>query len=264
MSALAHLARRTCGCAASSGARVTHRQLPPATAALCGVFGGGARARGGVLGGGVLGGVRAKTTYLNVILLEDVEYVGKKGEEISVRRGYARNYLIPKQRALFGTPQNRKMFKTAPWREVKVASGKSEEVRQERRARRLLQKLGDPGIWIKRQQQSSFGGGAAFARGIDPQHVANALKIEHRLELDRPHHDVRFLRELDDFGEFDDAVEVFMRTDTAEGYAGEKRREKQSRADSRGEELDPVDLQPFTRASDKGAFVPLRVRVVQR
>lgn len=48
---------------------------------------------------------------MQVILLEDVERLGRKGETVKVARGYARNYLIPKKLALLDTPGNRKAFK---------------------------------------------------------------------------------------------------------------------------------------------------------
>jgi large subunit ribosomal protein L9 len=45
---------------------------------------------------------------MQVILLADVERLGKKGESVKVAKGYARNYLIPKQLALVDTPANRR------------------------------------------------------------------------------------------------------------------------------------------------------------
>jgi len=47
---------------------------------------------------------------MQVILLEDVERLGRKGETVKVARGYARNYLIPKRLALTDTPGNRKAY----------------------------------------------------------------------------------------------------------------------------------------------------------
>ena len=43
---------------------------------------------------------------MKVILLENVRKVGSIGEVINVKRGYARNYLIAKRKALFASKEN--------------------------------------------------------------------------------------------------------------------------------------------------------------
>ncbi len=43
---------------------------------------------------------------MQVILKEDVEKLGAMGEIVEVKRGYARNYLIPKDMATEATPNN--------------------------------------------------------------------------------------------------------------------------------------------------------------
>jgi large subunit ribosomal protein L9 len=45
---------------------------------------------------------------MKVILLSNIEKVGKQGEIVSVRRGFARNYLVPRDLAIYATPQNMK------------------------------------------------------------------------------------------------------------------------------------------------------------
>lgn len=47
---------------------------------------------------------------MKIILREDVERLGERGEIITVKDGYARNYLIPQKLALLATPGNMKMF----------------------------------------------------------------------------------------------------------------------------------------------------------
>jgi large subunit ribosomal protein L9 len=41
---------------------------------------------------------------MDVILLQDVEHVGLKGDVVDVKRGFARNYLLPRQLAEVATP----------------------------------------------------------------------------------------------------------------------------------------------------------------
>ena len=43
---------------------------------------------------------------MKVILLENIQKVGTIGEIIEVKRGYARNFLISKKKALFASKEN--------------------------------------------------------------------------------------------------------------------------------------------------------------
>jgi large subunit ribosomal protein L9 len=47
---------------------------------------------------------------MKVILKQDVENVGRKGDVVNVSRGYGRNYLLPKKLALEVTSSNMKMI----------------------------------------------------------------------------------------------------------------------------------------------------------
>jgi len=47
---------------------------------------------------------------MNVILLEKVQNLGKLGDRVAVKSGYARNYLLPKGKAVLATPQNVAIF----------------------------------------------------------------------------------------------------------------------------------------------------------
>jgi large subunit ribosomal protein L9 len=49
---------------------------------------------------------------MQVILLERVAKLGQMGEVVRVRDGYARNFLLPKGKALRATDENRKRFET--------------------------------------------------------------------------------------------------------------------------------------------------------
>jgi len=45
---------------------------------------------------------------MEVILLENIDKLGNRGQMVKVADGYGRNYLLPKKLALAATPQNRK------------------------------------------------------------------------------------------------------------------------------------------------------------
>jgi large subunit ribosomal protein L9 len=49
---------------------------------------------------------------MQVILLERVEKLGQMGDVVKVRDGFARNYLLPKKKALRATAANRSYFET--------------------------------------------------------------------------------------------------------------------------------------------------------
>ena len=50
--------------------------------------------------------LRAKNGHLSVLLTHDVPHVGRPGELVKVKPGFARNYLLPQGLATFATPHN--------------------------------------------------------------------------------------------------------------------------------------------------------------
>ena len=47
---------------------------------------------------------------MEVILIENIEKLGKIGDVVKVKDGYARNYLIPKKKVLRANKENLKVF----------------------------------------------------------------------------------------------------------------------------------------------------------
>ena len=47
---------------------------------------------------------------MKIILKETIESLGIIGSEVTVADGYARNYLLPQNKAVLATPQNRKIL----------------------------------------------------------------------------------------------------------------------------------------------------------
>ena len=50
---------------------------------------------------------------MQVILREEIEKLGKIGELVKVKDGYARNYLLPMKKAILATPKNLKAMEHA-------------------------------------------------------------------------------------------------------------------------------------------------------
>jgi large subunit ribosomal protein L9 len=63
---------------------------------------------------------------MEVILIDDVFELGKRGTVVRVADGYGRNYLIPKSLAIPATPGNRKMIE-----QQRLAMAKKESKYQE-------------------------------------------------------------------------------------------------------------------------------------
>jgi large subunit ribosomal protein L9 len=49
---------------------------------------------------------------MQVILLERIEKLGQMGDVVKVKPGFARNYLLPRRKALRATEENRKVFES--------------------------------------------------------------------------------------------------------------------------------------------------------
>ena len=57
---------------------------------------------------------------MEVILLENIEKLGSRGQAVKVADGYGRNYLLPKNLAVAATPQNRKRMEQQRVRFLKL------------------------------------------------------------------------------------------------------------------------------------------------
>lgn len=64
---------------------------------------------------------------MEVILLEDVKSLGKKGDKVTVNDGYARNYILPKKLGIEATAKNLNDLKLKKANEEKIAKEILEE-----------------------------------------------------------------------------------------------------------------------------------------
>lgn len=98
---------------------------------------------------------------MDVILLERIEKLGKMGEKVSVKNGYARNYLLPQKKALRATKANHEYF------EKQRAQLEAYNLEKRNEAEAIQQKL--DGLKIIIIRQASDGGnlyGSVTARDI--------------------------------------------------------------------------------------------------
>ncbi|MCK5374060.1 MAG: 50S ribosomal protein L9, partial [Alphaproteobacteria bacterium] len=80
-----------------------------------------------------------------VILLERVERLGELGEIVSVKPGYARNYLLPQKKALRASKENITYFEA----QKKAIEEQNDKNRKE--AEKLAKKIGGVKVAIIRQ-----------------------------------------------------------------------------------------------------------------
>ena len=66
---------------------------------------------------------------MEIILLENIDHVGKFGERVTVKPGYARNYLLPQGKATAATPENIARFEA---RRAELAAKAADLVEQAR------------------------------------------------------------------------------------------------------------------------------------
>jgi large subunit ribosomal protein L9 len=83
-------------------------------------------------------------THVHVVLTEDLHNVGKSGELVKVRPGFARNYLVPRGLAVSATPDNVSRIE----HEKRVAESRAGKLRSE--AEQLAAKLGELKLTITR------------------------------------------------------------------------------------------------------------------
>ena len=81
---------------------------------------------------------------MKVILLENLKKIGTIGEIISVKRGFARNYLIANQKALYASKENIKQVE-----KIKHELNKK-DLDKKKKAKQIMEKINDKIFNIKR------------------------------------------------------------------------------------------------------------------
>ncbi len=112
---------------------------------------------------------------MEVILLEDVKSLGKKGEIVKVSDGYARNYVLPKRLGVEATSKNLNELKLKKANEEKVAKQKLEE------AQAFAKVLEESSVELK---MKSGEGGRTFG-SISSKEIAQEAKKQLNFELDK-------------------------------------------------------------------------------
>lgn len=112
---------------------------------------------------------------MQVVLLEDVKALGKKGEIVKVNDGYARNFILKKKLGLEATPKNLNDLKLRKANEDKLAA---EELAA---AQQLAAELKEKKVTIAIRAGE---GGKAFG-SVSSKEVAKAIADQLHMDIDK-------------------------------------------------------------------------------
>ena len=116
---------------------------------------------------------------MNVILLERVEKLGQMGDLVKVKPGYARNFLLPRGKALRATEENKKRF------EDERAQREKESATHKTEAEKLAAKMKDLNVvLIRAASETGQLYGSASSRDIASAIAETDFTVErHQVEL---------------------------------------------------------------------------------
>jgi large subunit ribosomal protein L9 len=112
---------------------------------------------------------------MKIILMKDVVSLGKEGDIVEVREGYARNYLIPKGFACEASDRNVRKIEEIKKR---VAQKREKAIKE---AEQLARKLNKLSITIETkagEEEKLFG-------TVTTEDIAQAIKTQHDIDVDR-------------------------------------------------------------------------------
>jgi large subunit ribosomal protein L9 len=119
---------------------------------------------------------------MEVVLLQDIDKLGTRGQVVKVADGYGRNYLLPKKLAVAATKQNRR------WVEQQRAYFLKLEAKEKGEAEQLAQRITGVTVTIVRkagEKDTLFG--SVTAIDIAEALAAQGYEIDRRkIQLDAP------------------------------------------------------------------------------
>ena len=109
---------------------------------------------------------------VELILLQRVEHLGQMGEIVKVKPGFARNYLLPQQKAIRASKSNRERF------EQQRAQLEAQNIKRREEAERVAERVGGIAVVVIRQAgESGSLYGSVSARDIAEATTTAGLSI---------------------------------------------------------------------------------------
>jgi large subunit ribosomal protein L9 len=122
-----------------------------------------------------LGAWETKPNKMQIILIQDVDHLGGKNELVTVKNGYARNYLIPKKLAVEANPTNLKQLEERQ----KVAAKKEAALLAE--INKVIEVIKESPVKIGAKTGTS---GKIFG-SVTSLQIARAIRDQKSYEIDR-------------------------------------------------------------------------------
>lgn len=112
---------------------------------------------------------------MDIVLLEDVKALGKKGQIVKVSEGYARNFILPKKLGVEATPKN--------LNDLKLQKANADRIAAEQlaAAKALAEKIGNSSITLSIKAGDN---GKAFG-SVSSKEIGKAIQNQLALEIDK-------------------------------------------------------------------------------
>ena len=142
---------------------------------------------------------------MKIVLLENLRKLGSIGEIINVKRGYARNFLIPQKKALFASEANIKQVE-------KIKSDLTKKDQDKKKsAKDIADKLKNKSYEIKKlvtENKELYG-------SVKPTEISKILKEKENIELSssiiQPVNEIKSIGEFKVLLNLHSEIEVFIK-----------------------------------------------------
>ncbi len=112
---------------------------------------------------------------MDIVLLEDVKTLGKKGQIVKVNDGYARNFILPKKLGVEATAKNLNDLKLQKANAERIAAQQLAE------AKALAEKLSGLSVTISMKAGE---GGRAFG-SVSGKEISKAITDQLKMDIDK-------------------------------------------------------------------------------
>tara|TARA_B100001939_G_scaffold156104_1_gene134868 strand:+ start:646 stop:1104 length:459 start_codon:yes stop_codon:yes gene_type:complete len=139
---------------------------------------------------------------MKVILLENVRKIGSIGEIIDVKRGFARNYLISKKKALFASKENIKEVE-----KIKQQLNKKDQDKK-KEAKSILEKIQNKSYEIKKlstENKELYG-------SVKPTEISKLINEFEKVEINPSN--IQPTKEIKSLGEFTVVINLHSEVQT--------------------------------------------------